>query len=78
LIKKEDKSNMINMILLIAGLICIITGIIIDFRLLRIGGLKDIHIWAGYIMAMGMIIHVVYHKMWITNMLRRVGISKKE
>ncbi len=76
--KKADKNNMINIILLIAGLICIITGIIIDFRLLRIRGLKDIHIWSGYVMAIGMIIHVVYHKMWITNMLSRAGISKKK
>ena len=64
------KNFSLDVILFIAGLICIITGIILDFHLIPGGRearkiYKDIHIYSGYIMAIGLIFHIVWHKDWI-------------
>ena len=64
------KNFSLDMILFVAALICIVTGIMLDFHLIPGGReahkiYKDIHIYSGYIMAVGLIFHIAWHKDWV-------------
>lgn len=65
------KNFWLDVILLISGLICIGTGVALDFNLLPAGDfeirhdVKDVHIYSGYVMAVGFILHVAWHLSWL-------------
>ena len=65
------KNFWLDVVLFVSGLICIVTGICLDFRLLPHGDMevrrlvKDFHIYSGYIMAIGLIFHISWHGGWI-------------
>ena len=70
------KNFSLDVILFIAALICIVTGIMLDFHLIPGGRethkiYRDIHIYSGYIMAIGLIFHIVWHKDWIKAAARK-------
>ncbi len=64
------KNFLLDIILLICGITCIITGIVMDFHLVPGGWetryiIRQVHIYSGYIMAIGIILHVAWHGSWI-------------
>lgn len=67
------KNFYLDLLLLISGVICIATGIVLDFHLFGGFGngraLKDtistIHTYSGYIMMVGLIFHIIWHWKWI-------------
>lgn len=64
------KNFYLDLLLFVSGLICIITGIIIDFHLFSGGKsvkilLTDIHIYSGYTMSVALLFHLVWHWKWV-------------
>lgn len=64
------KNFYLDLLLFISGLICIVTGIIIDFHLFTGGKavkmlLTDIHTYSGYIMSIALIFHLIWHWKWV-------------
>ena len=71
------KNFMMDLLIFISGLICIVTGIILDFHLLGNGRearmfCKDIHTYSGYIMSVGLIFHIAWHTSWIKSAAKSV------
>ena len=72
------KNFWLDVILLISGLICIVTGICLDFHLLPRGDMdilrqmRHIHIYSGYVMAVGIIFHIAWHGGWIKNSAKKI------
>ena len=70
------KNFWLDVILFVSGLICIVTGIMLDFHLIE-GGREAhrfyrlVHTYSGYVMAVGLLIHLAWHFDWIR------GASKK-
>lgn len=65
------KSYLLDWILFISGGICITTGLMLDFHLLPGGQtykrlFANIHIYGGYIMGVGILLHLFWHKSWIS------------
>ena len=59
-----------------SGVICIVTGILMDAHMIpggkaMKGVFKNIHTYSGYIMAIGLCIHLYWHRSWIKAALRR-------
>ena len=71
------KNFWLDVILFLSGLICIVTGIILDFHLIE-GGREAhrfyrlVHTYSGYIMAVGILIHVVWHIGWLINTAKKI------
>jgi hypothetical protein len=68
----------LDVLLFLSGLICIGTGICLDFHLLAISDyeflhkLRDIHIYSGYVMAVGIIFHIAWHAGWIKSVTKQL------
>ena len=76
-----NKNFWIDVILFISGMICIVTGIILDFHLISGGReifhtLRRIHIYSGYVMAIGIILHVFLHVNWIKTAVKNIFFKK--
>ena len=70
------KNFSLDIILFITALICIITGVILDFHLVPGGKMasrpfKLTHIYSGYIMAVGLIFHIIWHKDWLKSATKK-------
>jgi len=66
------KNFSLDVLLFVSGLICIVTGIVLDFHLVPRGTearhlVRNFHIYSGYIMAVGLIFHLAWHMNWIKN-----------
>ena len=65
------------MILFVSGLICIVTGIMLDFHLIE-GGREArrfywlMHKYSGYIMSVGILIHLAWHAAWLKNAIKKI------
>lgn len=64
------KKFTLDLLLLIAGLVCLITGVILDFQLVPRHTearhlYRDIHTYSGYIMTAGLVLHILWHRDWI-------------
>lgn len=65
------KNFWLDVLLFVSGLACIVTGICLDFHLVgredfsarRL--IRNIHIYTGYIMAIGLILHIAWHGGWL-------------
>ena len=71
------KNFWLDVILFLSGLICIVTGIILDFHLIEGGRevrrvYKLVHTYSGYVMAVGLLIHLVWHAAWIKQSVRKI------
>lgn len=60
-----------------SGLICIVTGIILDFHLVEGGRearrvYKLAHTYSGYVMAVGILIHLAWHAGWIKSAAKKI------
>jgi len=74
----------LDILLFISGLICISTGIFLDFHLLAISDfeflytLRKIHIYSGYFLAVGIVIHIAWHCNWIKAAAKQSFFSNKQ
>ncbi len=71
------KNFWLDVILFVSGLICIATGICLDFHLIgremetrRL--VRDIHIYSGYVMTVGIIFHIAWHGGWIKSVAKQL------
>lgn len=74
------KNFYLDLLMFISGLICIITGIIIDFHLFSGGKsvkilLTDVHIYSGYIMSIALIFHLIWHWKWVRAVSKQLNRS---
>lgn len=72
-----ERNFWINVILFISALICFVTGFLMDFHLVPGGRevryfVRQAHIYAGYIMAVGVIFHLVWHISWIKSASKNI------
>ncbi|MBR5913647.1 MAG: DUF4405 domain-containing protein [Selenomonadaceae bacterium] len=75
------KNFWLDVILFVSGLICIVTGIMMDFHLTPGGRevryfVRYAHTYTGYIMAVGIIFHIIWHGGWIKSAAKNI-FSKK-
>ncbi len=76
------KNFFLDLILFVSGLICIVTGIMLDFHLLPSGDfeirhlVRNFHIYSGYIMAVGIIFHIAWHSNWIKSAAKQLFLKK--
>lgn len=71
------KNYYLDLLLFVSGLICIVTGVMLDFHLISGGRearllYRNIHIYSGYIMGIGLILHLVWHKGWISMATKKI------
>ena len=69
------KNYYVDLLLFISGVICIATGVIIDFHLFSGGKatkimLTDWHIYSGYTMMAGLLLHLAWHWGWVKNVTK--------
>lgn len=68
----------LDVLLFLSGLFCIGTGICLDFHLLPHGDfemrhlVRNIHIYSGYVMAVGIIFHIAWHAGWIKSVTKQL------
>ena len=76
------KNFWLDVLLFVSGLICIVTGIMLDFHLIPGGRevirpFRTVHIYSGYVMAIGLIFHIAWHMIWIKNSAKKfLGTNK--
>ena len=71
------KNFWLDVVLFVSALICIVTGILLDFHLIEGGRegrriYKLAHIYSGYVMAVGLLIHLAWHVGWIKSATRKI------
>lgn len=71
------KNFNLDVVLFVSALICILTGIILDFHIVERGTelrrtVRDFHIYSGYIMAVGLIFHLAWHMNWIKSAAKNI------
>ncbi len=68
----------LDVILFLSGLTCIVTGVMLDFHLMPPGDfsvrhlVRNIHIYSGYIMAVGLILHIAWHGGWLKVAVKQI------
>ena len=78
------KNFWLDVLLFISGLICISTGIILDLHLIEITDfeilhtLREVHIYSGYIMAVGILLHIAWHAGWIKTVTKQLFFKNKQ
>ena len=75
------KNFWLDVILFLSTLICIVTGILMDFRLVPGGRevrflIRNFHIYSGYVMGIGIIFHIFWHGGWIKNAAKNIFVKK--
>ncbi len=75
------KNFWLDVILFLSALICIVTGILMDFRLISGGRevrflIRNLHIYSGYVMGIGIIFHIFWHGAWIKNATKNIFVKK--
>lgn len=74
------KNFYLDLLLFVNGLLCIVTGIVLDFHLFAGFGdgralkgiITNIHTYSGYVMMVGLLFHIVWHWKWVK------AVAKKE
>ena len=71
------KNFTLDVILFVSALICIVTGIMLDFHLIEGGKearriYKLVHTYSGYAMAVGLLIHLAWHVDWLKVAARKI------
>lgn len=78
------KNFWLDVLLFLSGLICIVTGICLDFHLMPGGDfgirrtLRNFHIYSGYIMAAGLIFHIAWHGGWVKSAAKQLFLKGKQ
>lgn len=71
------KNFLLNIILFISAFTCILTGIEMDFYPISLGRegrflVRNLHIYSGYAMAIGIVIHIIWHSGWIKSAVENI------
>ena len=74
---RMKKNFTLDTILLILGLVCLVTGVVLDFQIVPRHTearhlYRDIHTYIGYAMYVGLVIHIAWHKAWIQTAARKL------
>lgn len=75
------KNFYLDVVIFIACLICLITGLMLDFHLIA-GGRevrhywREIHTYVGYAMAAGVLLHIIWHVKWIKAAAKQIFCKK--
>ena len=78
------KNFYLDLLLFFSGLICLITGIVLDFHLFAGGGraakdmISNIHTYSGYIMMAGLLFHLVWHWQWVKAVAKKQFIKENK
>lgn len=77
------KNFWLDVVLFISALICIVTGILMDFHVVPGGRevrhfVRVAHTYTGYIMAVGVVIHIFWHANWIQSAAKNIFRKKSE
>ena len=77
------KNYILDIVLFISAAVCIVTGVMMDFHIGITGRemkmlITDWHIWSGYIMLLGILIHLFWHWGWIQNVTKLLFGSRAE
>lgn len=82
MISKVDKNYFLDIVLGIIGLVCAITGLIIDFKPQEfsavVGMVKHLHIWSGYAVIVLVSIHLLWHFSWLEVMTKSIAKVRKK
>lgn len=77
---KAKKNYCLNVILLVLGIACSITGIVLDVKpdilmpFFKLIHFRELHKWSGYILIVLVMVHLFWHLDWIkfmTKVLRK-------
>ena len=73
----------LDVVLFISALICIVTGLLMDFHVVPGGRevryfVRQAHIYAGYVMAIGIVIHIFWHAGWLKSASKNIFRNKSE
>ena len=71
------KNYCLDWLLFLSGLACIATGLLLDFHLIpggreAKGPFVTVHTYSGYLMAVGILLHLVWHKSWISAVTKKI------
>lgn len=71
------KIFMTDVLLLLSGIICIFTGILMDFHAIPGGKVakgmyKAVHTYSGYIMAAGLCVHIFFNKERLAVVVKKI------
>lgn len=71
------KNFFLDIILFISALTCIFTGLEMDYYFISLNRelrflLRDIHRYSGYLMAIGIVIHIIWHSGWIKSAVENI------
>ena len=69
---KSDKNYLLNMALTIVTIVCIFTGVFYN------DGLRIAHEFSGYLMAILVLVHLIWHFQWIKNVTKSMISDKKK
>ena len=77
------KNFWLDVILFISAMICIITGVLLDFHLISGGRetryfVRLAHTYTGYVMAVAVILHVLWHGSWIKSAAKNIFFKKSK
>lgn len=81
---QAEKNYFIDIVLLIIGVTCLVTGIAIDLKpsfLLALAApskLKFLHIWSGYLFTGLIVLHLLHHVQWIRHMSKGIQAIKNK
>jgi cytochrome b561 len=77
------KNYFLDWLLFLCILACLVTGILLDFHLIPGGRegrapFRNIHRYSGYLMAVAILLHLLWHRAWIAMTTRSIFKSKNE
>lgn len=80
---KGEKNYLIDVVLGIVGLLCMATGVLLQFRPAFIMNavqlpLKELHVWTGYGMLAGVAVHLLMHSKWIKALTKNMVGSRRK
>lgn len=82
MLSKVERNYFLDILLGIIGLVCIITGLIMNFKpqafLAVFGMIKNLHTWTGCALAFLTFVHVLWHLSWVQAMTNSISKSPRK
>jgi hypothetical protein len=79
---KNEKNYLLDVSLLITGLACLISGILLhirpEFTISSLTYIRPLHIWIGYVASAIILIHLLMHSSWINSVTKKLFSDKKK
>jgi cytochrome bd-type quinol oxidase subunit 2 len=76
-----EKNYLINIILGVSGLACLVTGLLLKFKmpaLMVYVNLKSLHEWTGYLVSTLVVLHLVMHLNWLQVLTKSMVQNKQK